>query len=40
VNVPVGLVAMTVIAIAIPKRTARRDHYLDLPGAALLVVTG
>ena len=36
VNVPVGLVAMTVIAIAIPKREARRDHYLDLPGAALL----
>jgi predicted MFS family arabinose efflux permease len=25
-----------VIAIAIPKREARRDHYLDLPGAALL----
>ena len=36
VNVPVGLIAMTVIAIAIPKREARRDHYLDLPGAALL----
>jgi EmrB/QacA subfamily drug resistance transporter len=36
VNIPVGLIAMTVIAIAIPKRTARRDHYLDLPGAALL----
>jgi EmrB/QacA subfamily drug resistance transporter len=36
VNVPVGLVALAVIAIAIPKRTARRDHYLDLPGAALL----
>ena len=36
VNVPVGLVALTVIAVAIPKRSARRDHYLDLPGAALL----
>jgi MFS family permease len=36
VNIPVGLVAMAVIAIAIPKRSARRDHYLDLPGAALL----
>jgi predicted MFS family arabinose efflux permease len=34
--VPVGLVALAVIAVAIPKRTARRDHYLDLPGAALL----
>jgi EmrB/QacA subfamily drug resistance transporter len=36
VNVPVGLVALIVIAIAIPKRSARRDHYLDLRGAALL----
>ncbi len=36
VNLPIGLVALVVIAIAIPKRTARRDHYLDLPGAALL----
>jgi EmrB/QacA subfamily drug resistance transporter len=36
VNVPVGLVALAVIAVAIPKRTARRDHYLDLRGAALL----
>jgi EmrB/QacA subfamily drug resistance transporter len=36
VNVPVGLVALAVIAVAIPKRSARRDHYLDLPGAALL----
>ena len=36
INIPVGLIAMTVIAIAIPKRTARHDHYLDLRGAALL----
>ena len=36
VNIPVGLVALAVIAIAIPKRSARRDHYLDLRGAALL----
>ena len=36
VNLPVGLVALAVIAIAIPKRMTRRDHYLDLPGAALL----
>jgi EmrB/QacA subfamily drug resistance transporter len=36
VNLPVGAVALAVIAIAIPKRTQRRDHYLDIPGAALL----
>jgi MFS family permease len=36
VNLPVGAIALAVIAIAIPKRSARRDHYLDLPGAALL----
>lgn len=36
VNLPVGLVALAVIAIAIPKRMARRDHYLDIPGATLL----
>jgi predicted MFS family arabinose efflux permease len=27
---------LAVIAIAIPKRTARRDHYLDIPGATVL----
>jgi EmrB/QacA subfamily drug resistance transporter len=36
VNIPVGLVALFVIAVAIPKRSARRDHYLDIPGAVLL----
>jgi EmrB/QacA subfamily drug resistance transporter len=36
VNVPVGLVALVVIALAIPKRSARRDHYLDIPGATIL----
>jgi EmrB/QacA subfamily drug resistance transporter len=36
VNLPVGLVALVVIALAIPKRMARRDHYLDIPGATLL----
>jgi EmrB/QacA subfamily drug resistance transporter len=36
VNIPVGLVALFVIAVAIPKRMARRDHYLDIPGATLL----
>src|SRR5205807_5725843 len=36
VNVPVGLVALVVIAIAIPKRTARREHSVDYLGAALL----
>jgi EmrB/QacA subfamily drug resistance transporter len=36
VNLPVGAVALAVIAIAIPKRTQRREHSLDLLGAALL----
>lgn len=36
VNLPVGLLALFVIAVAIPKREARRDHYLDIPGATLL----
>jgi EmrB/QacA subfamily drug resistance transporter len=36
VNLPIGAIALGVIAIAIPKRLQRRDHYLDIPGAALL----
>ena len=36
VNLPVGALALFVISLAIPKRMARRDHYLDIPGAALL----
>jgi EmrB/QacA subfamily drug resistance transporter len=36
VNLPVGAVALAVIAIAIPKRTVRREHSLDLLGATLL----
>src|ERR671915_243807 len=36
VNLPVGALALFVIALAIPKRMARRDHYLDIPGATLL----
>jgi EmrB/QacA subfamily drug resistance transporter len=38
VNLPVGLVALAVIAIAIPKRTQRREHSLDLLGATLLAI--
>jgi EmrB/QacA subfamily drug resistance transporter len=38
VNLPVGIVALAVIAIAIPKRVQRREHSLDLLGAALLAV--
>jgi EmrB/QacA subfamily drug resistance transporter len=38
VNLPVGAVALVVIAIAIPKRTQRRDHSLDLLGATLLAI--
>lgn len=36
VNLPVGAIALAVIAIAIPKRTQRREHSLDLLGATLL----
>ena len=38
VNLPVGALALAVIAIAIPKRTQRREHSLDLFGAALLAI--
>jgi EmrB/QacA subfamily drug resistance transporter len=38
VNLPVGALALVVIAIAIPKRTQRREHSLDLLGATLLAV--
>jgi EmrB/QacA subfamily drug resistance transporter len=38
VNLPVGAVALVVIAIAIPKRTQRREHSLDLLGAVLLAL--
>jgi EmrB/QacA subfamily drug resistance transporter len=38
VNLPVGAVALAVIAIAIPKRTERREHSLDLLGAMLLAI--
>jgi EmrB/QacA subfamily drug resistance transporter len=38
VNLPVGIVALAVIAIAIPKRTQRREHSLDLLGATLLAI--
>jgi EmrB/QacA subfamily drug resistance transporter len=36
VNLPVGAIALAVIAVALPKRLQRRDHYLDIPGATLL----
>ena len=36
VNVPVGLVALAVIAVAIPKRSPRHEHAVDYLGAALL----
>ncbi len=36
VNLPVGVIALAVIWIAMPKRTQRREHSLDYLGAALL----
>ena len=36
VNIPVGLVALAVIAVAIPKRSPRHEHAVDYLGAGLL----
>jgi EmrB/QacA subfamily drug resistance transporter len=36
VNVPVGLVALAVISLTMPRRTRRREHSIDYLGAALL----
>src|SRR6266508_4315587 len=36
VNLPIGVIALAVIWIAMPKRTQRREHSLDYLGAALL----
>jgi EmrB/QacA subfamily drug resistance transporter len=36
VNLPIGGLALAVVALTMPKRTERRQHSLDLGGAALL----
>jgi EmrB/QacA subfamily drug resistance transporter len=38
VNLPVGLVAMAVLAATLPPRPERRSHAIDYAGAALLAV--
>lgn len=38
INIPVGLVAMVVIARTLPAPAARREHTLDLLGAAALTI--
>jgi EmrB/QacA subfamily drug resistance transporter len=39
VNLPLGVVAMVVLAATLPARTPRRVHAIDYAGAALLAVT-
>src|ERR1700704_3753287 len=36
INLPTGVLALAVIAIALPPRPSRRRHTIDYPGAALL----
>jgi EmrB/QacA subfamily drug resistance transporter len=36
INLPTGIVALAVIAAALPARPSRRAHTIDYPGAALL----
>jgi EmrB/QacA subfamily drug resistance transporter len=36
VNLPIGGIALAVVALTLPKRAPRKEHRLDLTGAALL----
>src|SRR5262249_37382205 len=36
VNLPIGAIALVVIALTMPRRTARAEHEIDWVGAALL----
>jgi EmrB/QacA subfamily drug resistance transporter len=38
VNLPVGALAMAVLAVALPRRTERRRHAIDYAGAGLLAI--
>ncbi|HET6679761.1 MAG TPA: MFS transporter [Gemmatimonadaceae bacterium] len=38
VNLPLGIVALVVLAITLPSRSERRSHNIDYAGAALLAV--
>ncbi|HSS80154.1 MAG TPA: MDR family MFS transporter [Gaiellaceae bacterium] len=38
VNVPVGIAAMAVIAVTMPKRASRQEHSIDWLGAAVLAL--
>ena len=38
INLPIGLVALAVIAATLPPRGARRSHTIDYAGAALLAI--
>ena len=38
VNIPVGIAAMAVIAVTMPKRASRREHSIDWLGAAVLAL--
>ena len=38
VNLPVGAIALAVVALAMPRRAARREHRLDVGGSLLLAL--
>jgi len=38
VNIPVGIAAMAVIAVTMPRRASRREHSIDWLGAAVLAL--
>lgn len=39
INLPLGLIALLVLAATLPSHTSRRSHSIDYAGAALLAVT-
>jgi EmrB/QacA subfamily drug resistance transporter len=39
INLPLGVAAMVVAALALPRRSERRAHRIDFAGAAALIVT-
>jgi EmrB/QacA subfamily drug resistance transporter len=39
INLPLGLLALVVLAATLPPRTQRRSHSIDYAGAALLAIT-
>lgn len=40
INIPVGIIAMSLLIIYLKEHVERRRHYIDLPGAVLMLLTG